>query len=100
MSLPSRDDLVNCEESRVVARDAPALRRSRLPRRRPLPEAVVLTNGADTARIPRGGWSSPNLAAAADPDERDELSAEDAEALHRLMSIEDVTSAMTRFLGG
>ena len=51
--------------------------------------------------IPRGGWTAAgSLEATAEPDDREELSAEDSAALASLMSIEEVTQGMTAWLGG
>ena len=55
---------------------------------------VELTDGIYRISIPRGGWT------AAEPDDREELSAEDSAALASLISIEEVTQGMTAWLGG
>ena len=60
---------------------------------------VELTDGIHRISIPRGGWTAAaSIEAAAQPDDRPELSAEDFAAVASLMSIEDVTQGMIGFL--
>jgi hypothetical protein len=58
---------------------------------RPLPDSAI------EVRIPRGGWTLATLNDA-EPDDRDELGADDQATLRALMSIEDLTQPMIGFL--
>jgi hypothetical protein len=63
---------------------------------------VELTDGIHRISIPRGGWTAAaNIEAAAEPEDREELSGEETSMLHELMrtDVADLSQEAVGFLG-